>query len=273
MLSALFLRGSWNARHPIVRQHTLKLPSEKSALLAKPLKIVVASDLHLGHMVGKTHLLRLLEIVRDSKPDLVLLPGDVVDDDPQAFVDNGLDQVMRAIVAESRLGAYAVLGNHEYYGRQIERYVEIMAGIGVNVLRDGVVSLTEPPIEIVGRKDVTAEQFARPGVPGRLPIAQLVAVLDQQRPIIMMDHQPKQFAAALAGGVDLLLCGHTHRGQFAPNHWITRSLFELDWGYMLKQDTTDASRSMHVLVSSGFGTWGPPIRLASRAEVLEITLL
>jgi predicted MPP superfamily phosphohydrolase len=269
----LFVRGSWNARHPIVRQHTLKLSEEKSALLTKPLKIVVASDLHLGHMVGKTHLLRLHAIVRELKPDLVLLPGDVVDDDPQAFVDNGLHHVMQAIVEESRLGAYAVLGNHEYYGRQIERYVEIMAGIGVQVLRDEFVQLTDPPLYIVGRKDVTAEQFARPGERGRLSVAELMHSLDLGQPIIMMDHQPRQFAAALAGSVDVLLCGHTHRGQFAPNHWITRSIFELDWGYMRKQDATNPSHFMHILVSSGFGTWGPPIRLASRAEVLEITLL
>ena len=80
-----------------------------------------------------------------------------------------------------------------------------------------------------------------------------------------MDHQPYAFGTAADAGADLLLCGHTHRGQFAPNHLITRRLFELDWGYMRKS-------ALHVLVSSGFGTWGPPIRLFSRSEVLFVTL-
>lgn len=66
--------------------------------------------------------------------------------------------------------------------------------------------------------------------------------------------------------MDVLLSGHTHRGQIAPNHWITRRLFELDWGYLLKN-------KLHVIVSSGYGTWGPPIRLASRSELIKLELV
>ncbi len=78
-----------------------------------------------------------------------------------------------------------------------------------------------------------------------------------------MDHQPHQLGAAAEAGIDLMLSGHTHRGQMMPNHLITRRLFELDWGYLRKG-------VMHAIVSSGFGSWGPPLRIGSRSELLDI---
>ena len=80
-----------------------------------------------------------------------------------------------------------------------------------------------------------------------------------------MDHQPYHLDKAADAGADVMLSGHTHRGQMAPNHLITRRLFELDWGYLRKGN-------LHAIVSSGFGTWGPPIRLGSRSEIIELTI-
>ena len=70
-------------------------------------------------------------------------------------------------------------------------------------------------------------------------------------------------AAALAAGVDLTVSGHTHRGQLYPNHWVTQRLYEIDWGYLQKG-------SLHAIVSSGFGTWGPPVRTSAKSEIVEI---
>ena len=80
-----------------------------------------------------------------------------------------------------------------------------------------------------------------------------------------MDHQPYQLDIAEAAGADVMLSGHTHRGQIAPNHLFTRRIFELDWGYLRKGN-------LHAIVSSGFGTWGPPIRLGSQSEIIELTI-
>ncbi|MNI94966.1 hypothetical protein D3C73_1531550 [compost metagenome] len=59
--------------------------------------------------------------------------------------------------------------------------------------------------------------------------------------------------------------GHTHRGQLSPSNLITKRLFEIDWGYLKKEN-------LNVIVSSGFGTWGPPIRIGSRSELVNIIL-
>ncbi|MOA56893.1 putative metallophosphoesterase [compost metagenome] len=79
----------------------------------------------------------------------------------------------------------------------------------------------------------------------------------------MLDHQPSDLASAAEQGIDISVSGHTHRGQMMPNHLITKRLFELDWGYLRKG-------GLHAIVSSGFGTWGPPIRIGSRSEVVQI---
>ncbi|MGO4274331.1 metallophosphoesterase, partial [Paenibacillus sp. TAF58] len=114
---------------------------------------------------------------------------------------------------------------------------------------------------IVGRKDKAAERTPD----GREALAALLEGTDSKQPIIVMDHQPYHLDKAADAGADVMLSGHTHRGQMAPNHLITRRLFELDWGYLRKGN-------LHAIVSSGFGTWGPPIRLGSRSEIIELTI-
>lgn len=255
VIIAMMLRGSWNARSPITRTYDIFIPKPAGTL--RQLKIAVASDIHLGDIVGNRHLQRLVDRVRDMQPDLILLPGDVIDDDIAPFIRHNMSEVMRQLQAP--LGVYAVLGNHEYYGGHIEEYVKQMERIGIRVLRDESV-LAGGSVYIVGRKDRTAEASS-----GRMPVKELMAEVDRTLPAILMDHQPYGFAQAAEAGADVLLSGHTHRGQFAPNHWFTRRLFELDWGYMKKEQ-------MHVVVSSGFGTWGPPIRIASRSEIVELNV-
>ncbi len=257
LLIILLLRGSWNAWNPIVR--TYEISVDKQAGDMKEIKIAVASDLHLGNIVGNRHLGRLVEYMNAIKPDLILLPGDVLDDDIEPFIRNRMSDTLKQLKAQ--FGIYAVLGNHEYYGGQIEEYVQRMSAIGIRVLRDEYVFVNDA-IHIVGRKDKTAESFEPTG---RISIPELLSGLDVTRPVILMDHQPHHLSKAAEAGVDLMLSGHTHKGQFAPNHFITRRIFELDWGYLLKD-------KMHVVVSSGFGTWGPPIRLGSRSEIVEIVV-
>lgn len=258
VLGAAMMIGTFNAWNPIVRKHTLVV--NKKAAAAKEWTIAVASDIHLGNVVGNRHLTRLVKRVNAMNPDLILLPGDVIDDSIEPFIRNQMSRTLEQLKAKH--GIYAVLGNHEYYGGHIEEFVSQMRSIGIPVLRDERVEIANS-LYVAGRKDKTAET-ADPD--GRLSAGELLAGMDLAKPVIMMDHQPTKFQQAADAGVDLLLCGHTHRGQFAPNHWITKKLFELDWGYMMKD-------AMHVIVSSGFGSWGPPIRIASRSEIIQVKLI
>ncbi|WP_372632208.1 metallophosphoesterase [Cohnella sp.] len=259
LIALLLLVGSRNAWSPVVRSHELRI--DKPARRGKTeWTVAVASDIHLGNLVGRKHLLRLVERINAMKPDLILLPGDVIDDSIEPFLRNRMGELLGRLQAEH--GVYAVLGNHEYYGGHMERYVEEMKGIGIRVLRDETVEV-DGKLYVAGRKDKTAEAS---GPDGRLAVRELLRDVDPRKPVLLMDHQPTQFAKAEEAGADVLLSGHTHRGQFWPNHLFTKRLFELDWGYMRKG-------AMHVVVSSGFGSWGPPIRLGSRSEIIRLKLI
>jgi len=258
VLLVLFTAGSYNAWSPVVREYRLEVAKDAGDL--RELRILAASDLHLGHIVGNRHLRRLVREAEKRKPDLILLAGDVIDDDIEPFIRNRMDGTIAGLKAP--YGVYAVLGNHEYYGGRIEEWVRRAADAGIRVLRDETATI-EGRFHIAGRKDKTAESA---GPDSRLPVDRLLQPLDPRLPILLMDHQPLALREAARAGADLVLSGHTHRGQFAPNHLLTRRLFELDWGYKRIGNT-------HALVSSGFGTWGPALRIASRCELLDITLV
>ncbi|WP_407313306.1 hypothetical protein [Desulfosporosinus sp. SB140] len=89
--------------------------------------------------------------------------------------------------------------------------------------------------------------------------------VDHSLPIILMDHQPSHLEEPVGQGVDLQLSGHTHAGQLFPIRLITSRIFEDDWGYLRKGN-------FQLIVSSGYGTWGPPIRVGNTPEIVDITM-
>ncbi|MGF9965986.1 metallophosphoesterase [Bacillus rhizoplanae] len=248
----IFAYGTFNAYSPIVRKYEIDVP--KKANNRKRLRVAMASDMHFGKLSGLSHLQRLVDHVNDMKPDIILLPGDIIDDHPEYFIKKNMGQVMKQMHAP--LGIYGVLGNHEYYGGAIPEFLQEMDKIDVKILLDEVVKI-EDCFYIVGRRDKTDRN--------RKSFEELMSAVDKSFPIVAMDHQPFELKQAEASGVDLLLSGHTHRGQMAPNHIITRRMYELDWGYVQKD-------LFHAIVSSGFGFWGPALRLGSRSEIIQIEL-
>nr|WP_223701591.1 metallophosphoesterase [Sutcliffiella deserti] len=247
----LLLYGTFNAYIPVIRHYKVEI-SKKHPI--PELRIAVASDMHFGQLSGKAHVSRLVKTVNGIKPDLILFPGDIIDDDPKQFVKKEMGEVLKQLQAP--LGVYGVLGNHEYYGKEIPAFLEEMKKLDIRILMDEVITIDDS-FYLVGRKDKTDSR--------RKSFSELVENLDRNLPIIAMDHQPAELKEAERSGIDLLFSGHTHRGQMAPNHFITGKIFELDWGYLQKNN-------LHAVVSSGFGFWGPPIRIGSRSEVLEITV-
>lgn len=252
LLLGILLLGSRNAWSPVVKEYAVTVPKPGGAL--QELRIAAASDLHLGTTVGRRHLERLVRRVNGLRPDVMLLVGDVLDDDVEPFLRR--DDGSRLARIRSTYGTYAVLGNHEYHGGGIDAYVEAMRGLGIPVLRDETFAIAGS-VHLIGRKDKTDR--------GRASVAELTAPLRDGKPRILMDHQPAAIREIAGAGIDVSFHGHTHRGQMAPNHWFTRRIFELDWGYR-------AFGSLHAFVSCGFGTWGPPIRIGSRSEILCVTV-
>lgn len=246
----IFAIGTYNAYTPTVRSYEVAV--DKAVKGKEQIRIVFTSDMHFGVLSGKNHGKRMVEEINQLNPDVVMFGGDIIDDDPTPFIEKKIDKDISQIKAP--LGVYAILGNHENYGGKIPEFVEKMEEIDVKVLRDHSVEL-ENNIILVGRKDYSDKK--------RKPLEELVSNLNKNKPLLLLDHQPNALVEAENNGVDIVMSGHTHRGQMAPNHLITGMLFENDWGYLKKG-------SMHSIVSSGFGFWGPPLRLGSQSEVVVI---
>jgi predicted MPP superfamily phosphohydrolase len=250
LLVALLGYGSFNAFSPTVRSYDIHIDKEGPA--NAQLHIVMASDMHFGYLSGKGHAQRMVEEINALKPDIVLLPGDIVDDDILPYKENSIGDILSEL--EAPLGVFASLGNHDRFKGETEELVALIEESGIQVLYDETTRVGDW-LTLVGRKDYSDTE--------RAELDRLMEDIDRSGPVIMLEHQPVELGIAEEQGIDLMLSGHTHHGQIAPGNLITDRLFENDWGYLQKG-------SLHSIVSSGYGFWGPPIRIGSRAEIVSI---
>lgn len=248
--------GTINAFHPRIKRLDLNISKNSHPL--KDLNIVVASDIHLGTIVCRARLERIVGEINRLDPDIVLLPGDVVDEDLAPVIKQNLGETLRKI--KSRYGVIAITGNHEYIGG-VEEAVNYLVDHGITVLRDSSIRIAES-IYVVGREDVSIKQFTGKK---RKPLNEILTGVNGNLPIVLMDHQPLRLDDAASNGIDLQLSGHTHHGQLWPFNFITKAVYEISWGYKKKGDT-------HIYVSCGVGTWGPPVRTGNRPEIVNIRL-
>ena len=251
VVSLLVIVGHLNALWINVKEIPLTIHKKVSG--NPEVKILMASDLHLGVLIGERREKRLLEIVNEQKPDLVLLCGDLVDGEIAPVLRKNLGRHIQEI--KTPLGVYSILGNHEYIGG-IDKTLPYLKSINIKVLIDETVTLPNG-IQLVGRNDRSGSRFTN----GLKPLQELLTGTDPEKPVVVMNHQPYHLDEAAKSNVDLHLSGHTHDGQLWPFHYMTKAIFELSWGLMKRENT-------NFYVSCGFGTWGPSVRIGNRPEVV-----
>jgi len=255
LVSVIVVAGHINALWINVKEIPLTIHKKVSG--APEVKILMASDIHLGALIGERREKHLLDIIREQKPDLVLLCGDLVDGEIAPVLRKKLGRHIQEI--QTPLGVYAISGNHEYIGG-IDKTLPYLKSIHIRMLLDEVITLPNG-IQLVGRNDHSAGR----GANAPKPLADLISGINREKPIVVMNHQPFNLQEAADAQVDLHLSGHTHNGQLWPFNYITKAMFELSWGYLKKGDT-------HFYVSSGYGTWGPSVRTGNRPEVVIFKL-
>ncbi len=248
--------GHLNTWFPVVKKVDLTI--NKKAGHLKSLHIVAFSDVHLGTIIEKRHLKGIVKQVNELNPDIILIPGDIIDEDIAPVIHSNVGEYLTQLKA--KYGVYGVTGNHEYIGG-VDKARSYLTDHNIQVLSDTAL-LIDNSFYIVGREDLTIRQFTNNR---RKPLNQIMEEVDTRFPVVLLDHQPLGLQQAEQAGIDLQLSGHTHHGQLWPFQWITQAVFEVSSGLLKKGDT-------HVLVSSGIGGWGPPVRTNSRPEILDITL-
>ncbi|AKB78534.1 Phosphoesterase [Methanosarcina horonobensis HB-1 = JCM 15518] len=256
-VSLLLLYGTWNARHPLIVHYDITI--KKAVHNLPELHVVMVSDIHLGFVVDSDCLKAMVNRINELDPDIVFLAGDTIDEDVKLFVDNKMPEILNKL--RSKYGVYAVLGNHEYIGGNSKLAVEHLQQAGINVLVDKCIKVNNQ-FYVAGRDDRMA---GRVNGKQRLELSGILDGIDHSLPIILLDHQPINLEEGQLNGIDLQLSGHTHNGQFFPNTLISKCVFENSWGYLRKG-------GCQIIVSAGFGTWGPPIRIGSNSEITDITI-
>ena len=255
-ISALLITaGFFSAISPRVTRYDIRTV-KNFASGQEGMKIVAVSDIHLGSIIRKRSMKHLSQMIEKESPDLVLLLGDIVDGSMGPVLRG--DLLSYLTLPPLKYGHYAITGNHEYMG-DLHKSIPYIESKGIRILKDEVVELGNG-VQLVGRLDRTAQQgFGS----GRATLDSLMRMTDAGKPVILLDHQPYELKKLEGTSVDLQLSGHTHNGQMWPLNLITRAMFELSYGHK-KFGNTD------VIVSSGFGLWGPRVRLGTRPEIVVI---
>lgn len=248
--------GYFNAKFPTTTHLSYKTHKE----ISRDFKYVLISDVHLG-MINCDHFMEVLkDRINAENPDFVVIAGDFFDGDPEPVVNSNVGNILREI--KTGYGIFAVNGNHEWIGNA-NVADEFLKKHGVTVLRDSTARLPFG-VTIVGREDFSA---GRPGGKrgGRKPLTEVVANIDRNDYTILLDHQPKNLdEAANSGAIDIELSGHTHAGaQLWPLFVLSSSMYENDYGQLRKLNTD-------FYTTSGYGTWGPPIRTSARPEMVIV---
>jgi len=264
--------GMWNASHPRIRE--VAIPVRHVPEYWANRRIVLLSDIHLGHMQGRAFAERLAERVNDLDPDLILITGDLLDG-----VNGSYDAVIRPITRlRARHGVFFVTGNHEYYVG-IGKALNIIKKTQLRVLDNEWLNING--LELVG--------VNYPGIDSPAGIKNLPKKKASDRARILLFHTPttiQKQARALNGrhtraywtpdtsfdlnkqlNADFQLSGHTHHGQIFPFNLITRLLFN-GFDYGLRQ-----TGDFQIYTSCGTGTWGPPMRTAGTSEITLIRLV
>lgn len=252
-LAVIIISGIGYSRfnNPQVTKLTFEL--EKAQLNHGGLRVIVASDIHLGHLIRKGRMEKWVTLINNQKPDIILFAGDVFDHNMKAVYAQDLYATLARLSAT--YGVYAIPGNHDYYAG-IDGAIQYLKKSGIHVLRDSTITLDDK-IVLIGRDDLTNRN--------RRSLKALTQGLDRNLPWFLLDHQPLGFAESIENKVDIHVSGHTHQGQFFPVSWIVSKIYPLAYGYREISGT-------HFYVSSGLGLWGAAIRLGTNSEIVQITI-
>ena len=247
-----------------------EVPSKKDAHL----KIALVADLHLGYSIGSHQMEEMVEKINAEEPDVVVIAGDIFDNEYDAIYEP--DRVADLLAGlKSRYGTYACYGNHDieepvlagFTFRQSEkkesdpRMDEFLKDANITLLRDEGERI-DGKFYLYGRPD--AHRPGR-GIETRKTPDEITADMDKNKPIIVLDHQPKELQELADAGVDIDLCGHTHDGQMFPGNLTIKLMWENACGYLQKE-------KMHNIVTSGVGLFGPNMRVGTKAEICPITI-
>ncbi len=262
LILGVYFGWGWYQAHHVVRTH-YDVQTEKQV---EHLKVVQITDSHVGATFDGEGFAEEMDKVQKENPDLVVVTGDFVDDDTPR------EDMIRASEALGTLkttyGVYFVFGNHDKgYNNSVRGYdadelVRVLQQNHVTVLQDETVLIGEQ-YYLIGRQDRSEESMGG----SRSTMDELVRDLDQDKFMIVLDHQPNDFTAQENSRVDLVLSGHTHGGQFWPINYLGEWMGQNDMTYGIRQSGNTVFE-----VSSGISDWAIKFKTGCKAEYVVLDI-
>lgn len=253
--------GLIHARRLFVKYYKVKAGAykEKTGRIPEEVyRIVQLSDLHIGSVIGPSYIRRVVKKVNSLKPDMVVVTGDI-------FNHGGVDEcrdIKKVIKAfqdmRSTDGIYAVLGNHDpdLTDPGMEEFVR---DTKMNFIDNSVCDTRK--LLLVGRTGLLTDRTLR------LPINEVMEGVDTEKPLVVLDHDPRGADDARDIGADLILSGHTHRGQFFPVILMSKDANGKNYFYGRIEFGKTTS-----IISSGTGSFQLPIRVGTNSEIVCVDL-
>ncbi len=242
--------GLWNGTHLEITSYHITMEKRESNLSS--LKIAFLSDLHIGGFIRDEEILKIVDRTNEWNPELIVLTGDLFDESSSERQKKLWIQGMKEW--NPKYGIYYVYGNHEYLSSTFEEDLKLLEHAGIHVLEDEVVNV-EHAFTIVGRKDRLAK---------RRTLSDLL-METEDLPILLLDHRPYYEDVSDYDREILQLSGHTHNGQIFPFKPFYDLVHLYAYGYYQKP-------SYDLLVTSGVGMWGIPVRIGSSREIVQVLI-
>jgi len=249
--TAIVLFGFIHAKRITTKKYRITLGST-----GEEYRIAMVSDIHMGAFVRQRHIAKMVKRINALSPDLVVIAGDLFDVDNEILYDpdelKKISKLLRKI--KSRQGVFAVMGNHDpkVSDKTMLRFLKMAH---IKLLDNAAVTFSQ--INLVGRTDAGSNE--------RLPLQDILENTVPGKPTVVIDHNPVGIDEASEQGADLVLCGHTHRGQFFPVNIFTKWANGKHHFYGHEQ-----FGKTHAIISSGVGFFQLPVRIGTSNEVVDI---
>jgi predicted MPP superfamily phosphohydrolase len=243
--------GVLRAKRLFTHSVLVKIPSIPEIWKSK--RVVWVSDLHLGQVYGSEHAEKVVKHITRLSPDIVFVGGDVFDGTKAPDL-HALVAPFKALRPKD--GIYYITGNHEEFGDK-KIFIDAVMNAGMRVLMD--------ECSIIDGMQIIGVDYAHAADESNFKTLLQNISHDPMLPSILLKHEPKHLDVAEEAGISLQISGHTHRAQMWPLEYIAKLSYK-GYAYGLKP-----FKKMQVLISSGAGTWGPPLRVGTESEVVLIT--
>ena len=223
------------------------------------INIAMISDLHLGAIGSEKQLKKIVAQINETNPDVVCIAGDFFDTDFDAIQEPDIAlEELRNIKAT--YGVYACLGNHDG-GKTFDQMVDFLEKANICILEDDY-KIIDDRLILIGRLNASA--IGGYGGKQRKQLSDFFVRENQSLPVVVLDHDPANINE-YGDQADLILCGHTHDGHVFPGNLIAKRMYDVSYGYYQKDE-----QNPQVIVSSGVGIWGMPMRVGTNCEIVTV---